>query len=111
MPSLQAHQAFVATHPYRVWYLIHNPKAGPQPVGACYLTHDNRVGIGISVQHRRKGYAIEALRSLVAMHPPLPAMPSQRAGRYLADINPSNEGSIELFEKLGMKHIANTYAL
>ena len=111
MPSHDAHEAFVATHPYRVWYLIHSPKVGPTPVGACYLTHDNRIGISILQEHRRKGYAIEALRVLVATHPPLPAQPSQRAGRYLADINPSNEGSIQLFEKLGMKHIANTYAL
>ena len=38
-----------------------------------------------------------------------PPIPSERVGKFIANINPLNTKSIEMFERLGFKHIQNTY--
>lgn len=87
MPKMSEHMAFVASQPYLAWYLI----CVDTFVGACYITRQHELGIGIFKAHRANGYAEAALKMLMEKHP----------GRHLSNINPQNEASLQLFAKLG----------
>jgi len=98
MPSWGAHVLFVESHPYEAWYFI----CDHEPVGACYLTHQNEIGVFVFAEHQKKGYARQAIGALIEKHGP---------GRYLANVNPRNEASRFLFQGLGFKHCQNTYEM
>lgn len=97
MPSWDSHCAFVASRPYAAWYLI---VAESEPVGAIYLSRADEIGVFILRAYRGKGYGRRAVLMLMEQHP---------RERYLANINPANEGSIAFFRELGFRHIQNTY--
>jgi RimJ/RimL family protein N-acetyltransferase len=88
MPGWCEHCHFVANMPYLAWYLIQD---GSFTVGACYLTRQRELGIGIFQAQRGKGYGTLALQQLMQAHP----------GRFLANIAPGNEKSLALFRRLG----------
>ena len=97
MPTFKEHQKFVRGHPYRAWYLILDISF--TPVGSVYLTRQNEIGIFIFKAYQRKGYAKEGIAELQRRYPE----------PMLANINPANEPSRALFEKLGGKMIQVTY--
>lgn len=99
MPEWEAHCAFVASRPYAAWYLIEGDGLYR---GAVYLSKQREIGIGVLLAARKRGYAEAAIRELMRRHP----------GRFLANINPMNEASIWLFQKLGFsaEPIQITYA-
>ena len=102
MPSLANHSAFILSKPYLAWYFIEIPDIKPDEfiiVGGIYLTKQREIGVSIFNTHRRQGYGLKAIKLLMGKHP----------GEFLANINPANEKSIELFTELGFKHIQNTY--
>jgi RimJ/RimL family protein N-acetyltransferase len=100
MPTWGEHYNFVKKRPYKVWYIIYDEQT---PVGSVYLSFSNEIGIAIFKKHRRKGYASDAIMKLVAI---------TKEKFYLANINPNNQKSIDLFtKKLGLKHIQNTYKI
>lgn len=107
MPSIEAHTAFVESRPYEAWYFIEESPG--QLRGVCYITRNNELGIYINRDHRGKGFAKQALQMLMAMHPPLPAIPTVRPGKYIARINPNNKASQALFERLGFQCYEHTY--
>lgn len=113
MPSLQAHKEFVSRRPYHCWYLIEEVlDETDRLVGYVSATHRNEVGIVLLKAHRGKGFGGEAVKMLMEKHPPLPAIPSERRGRYIANVAPLNEHSKHLFEKkLGGRLIQITYEL
>lgn len=96
MPTLAEHKAFIASKPYPHWYLI---DCGDL-VGGVYLTERREVGIGIIRSHRGHAYGRQAVLQLAALHP----------GPMLANINPANRASIDMFVDLGFAHVQNTYA-
>ena len=98
MPSEVQHIAFVESHPYQAWYFI----CDPEPVGACYLSHQNEIGVFVFAEHQKKGYARDAVKAIIEKH---------GAGRYLAHVSPRNEVSRFLFNGLGFRHIQNTYEM
>lgn len=98
MPSDAQHILFVESHPYQAWYFI----CDPEPVGACYLSRLNEIGVFVFAEHQKKGYAREAVKAVIEKHGP---------GRYLANIGPRNEASRFLFKGLGFKHIQDTYEM
>jgi len=100
MPHYDDHLDFVRSRPYSAWYLIEavieivdGAAADTQIVGACYITRQHELGIGILKRYRGRGYAENALKMLIERHP----------GRHLANINPSNHASLRLFHKLGFE--------
>ena len=97
MPTADRHAAFVRSRPYRHWYVIED--AGSL-VGACYITHQDEIGIGILHAHKRQGHGRAAVLELMRRHP----------GRLLANINPANAASRSLFEGLGFGLVQVTYA-
>ena len=100
MPSIDEHRAFIASRPYRAWYVIQGSKRSR--VGSIYLTHNNEIGIHIATKYRGKGYARRAIEQLMATHP---------QQRYLANIAPANQPSHQLFSELGFTHIQDTLEL
>lgn len=120
MPTWREHVSFVGSNPYRKWYLIKIDvidtqggisREGFHIIGACYLTRQNEIGIQLFKTYQGKGYAIDAVNTMITKHKPLKAIPGVRSGQFLANINPANERSIRLFQKLGFTHINNTYRL
>jgi len=101
MPTYGQHSRFVKSNPYKAWYLIGVDEGnGPAIAGSTYLTEDNELGIFIFRNYHGKGYASRALEDIMTRYD----------GPFLANINPSNEASKKLFEKLGFKFIQVTYA-
>lgn len=98
MPSWEEHIKFVESHPYEAWYFI----CDPEPVGACYLTSHNEIGVFVFAEHQKRGYARAAVKAIMKEHGP---------GRYLANVSPRNEASRFLFSGLGFKMLQHTYEL
>jgi len=97
MPTWEEHRVFVSSYPYLVWYLIEVEEV---PVGAIYLSKQDEIGVFILQIYQGRGYARRAISMLMEHHP---------RERYLANINPENHKSIELFRDLGFSHIQVTY--
>jgi len=97
LPDWESHIAFINSRPYDAWYQI---EENGEPVGAIYLTATSEIGVFILKAHRGKGYGRQAIEMLMATHP---------RKRFLANINPTNQRSIEFFQTLGFQHIQNTY--
>jgi RimJ/RimL family protein N-acetyltransferase len=99
MPTMRQHLAFIDSQPYKMWAVITKDE---YPVGACYLTNAYEIGIQIFERWQGNGFGEWAVGRIIAMNP---------TQRLLANINPKNEPSIRMFEKLGFTHIQNTYEL
>ena len=119
-PPYEHHVGFVRSHPYQHWYIIEVERFRGEPgyehdgwdaVGAISATKQNEIGIAILKAHQGKGYAAAAITQFLLDHRPLPAIPSQRSGRWLANVAPDNAPSHALFKRLGARHISTTYEL
>jgi RimJ/RimL family protein N-acetyltransferase len=97
MPTWDEHVAFVQSKPYSAWYLIEHNDA---IVGSSCLTATNEIGVFIFSAFQGRFLGPAAVTLLMEKHP---------ATRFLANINPANQSSITIFEKLGFRHIQNTY--
>jgi RimJ/RimL family protein N-acetyltransferase len=97
MPTWDEHVAFVQSKPYSAWYLIEHNGA---IVGSSCLTAANEIGVFIFSAFQGLSLGPAAIALLMEKHP---------ARRFLAHINPANKSSISVFEKLGFRHIQNTY--
>jgi RimJ/RimL family protein N-acetyltransferase len=107
LPDFEAHRAFVESKPYADWCFIEvdHWKDGDcfdLVVGACYLSKQDEIGVFIFKAHQGKGYGWRAVKALIDKHGPR---------RYLANINPRNERSAELFSRMGFKLIQHTFEL
>jgi len=124
LPTFEQHRQFVTRRPYRLWYMIEptgtrviaTKAVGELPVyywvGYVSATPRNEIGVVLAKAYRGQGYGPLAIRELMRLHEPLPAEPSVRAGRWLANIAPGNEHSQYIFrDKLGFKKIQETYQL
>ena len=103
LPTFDFHQDFIESDPYKEWHII---KACPgpsvrSPVGACYITHNNEIGIQIDPDNQGKGYAKKAFELL--MH--------HKTGKFLAHISVVNYKSKQFFHKMGFRPISETYEL
>ena len=96
MPTFEEHVKFVLSRPYQFWrFIVHRDMI----VGSIYLSRQDEIGVFIFKRHQGRGYGTEAVKYLLALiNRPL-----------LANINPANQASIKMFEKLGFRHIQNTY--
>ena len=97
MPTWEEHKRFVGSKPYAAWYLIVDRD---DFVGAVYLTKADEIGIFVFEKYQGRGHARRAIRALMSAHP---------RDRYLANIAPGNDPSLNLFKKLGFTHIQETF--
>lgn len=100
LPTIEQHVAFVLSHPYHEWYLVHTRSNGV--VGSVYLTNHREIGVFIFNRYQAAGFGTAAIVEIMKRYP---------GERLLANINPANTASIKTFEKLGARHIQNTYEL
>lgn len=107
-PNWDDHVSFVESAPYRCWHFI---VADGRPVGAVYLTKRNEIGIAVFKHHQGRGYGTAAVKKLLAAYEPLPAIPAERTGYFLANIAPGNSRSIAFFRNLGFVMAQVTYKL
>lgn len=108
MPTWEEHAAFVDRMDtkegdlyarYAEWRLI---EVDGEIVGSIYVTQRDEIGISIFKAHQRKGYGSAAVRTFMKWY---------GCDQYLANINPANEASRKMWEKLGFKKIQETYSL
>lgn len=114
LPTFEQHRQFVTRRPYRCWYLIERQAEGkeePVLIGYVSATNQNEIGIVIRKPFRGCGFGPMAILMLTQIHRPLPAEPSVRNGRWLANIAPGNARSRHVFESLGFREIQRTYEL
>ena len=114
LPSWEEHEAFVQRNPYWCWYFIMIPKEdGGEPwvAGTIYVTRRNEIGIILFKAFRGKRIGTEALGALLAKEKPQPAIPGERSGQFIANINPGNEASKRLFSYYGFKIVQETWGL
>lgn len=88
---------------YLGWYLVDPDANTPFLAGAVYLTVRAEIGVSIFKRSQQQGFGSAAIRLLMQRHGP--------DHRYLANINPANDASRKMFEKLGFKTIQHTLAL
>jgi|SRR5882762_3363367 len=89
MPTIYDHIEFYRSKPYRWWYII---RADGERVGTVYLTHRDEIGIDIRKGDRRKGYGAWAVQEVIRTH---------TSSKFLANINPKNTASLEMFRSIG----------
>jgi RimJ/RimL family protein N-acetyltransferase len=97
LPTYPEHVRFVSGRPYEEWFVLW---IGARRVGSLYLTRAGEIGVFVGQAFQGKGIGSGALEWMIDRH---------RGRRLLANINPANVRSIELFEHLGFRHIQNTY--
>ena len=107
MPTWDEHKTYLDKTPNKYWFIICANLTGEKdipfiPVGSIYLSWKNEVGIAIFKKYRRIGLGKQAIIKLIKEF---------KFPFYIANINPTNQKSIDLFEKLGFTHIQNTYRL
>ena len=98
-PPWREHLRFFRSKPYRVWFVIVTDDE--QSAGTIYLSKQDEIGVFIFERFRGRGLGSAAVRELMERTP---------RRRYVANINPKNEESIRFFERMGFKHVQNTYA-
>jgi RimJ/RimL family protein N-acetyltransferase len=108
MPSREKHEEFISHSPYANWCLVQDDG---QWLGYVSANWSNEVGIVLFKEHRGKGYGRAILEKALKEWRPLMAIPSERRGQFVANINPQNLRSIHLFKSLGFKLIQYTYEL
>jgi RimJ/RimL family protein N-acetyltransferase len=97
MPTPEEHEAFVKSRPYLAWYLI---EVHGCIRGACYLSKQREIGVAVLKDFRGSGFGHRAVQLLMGRHP----------GKFLANVNPANIPSANLFKSLGFGLIQHTYA-
>jgi RimJ/RimL family protein N-acetyltransferase len=105
MPTAAEHRTFIATHPYRAWFIM---MVNDEAVGSIFLSTRNEIGVAVLRKYQRLGYASIAIHWIMRAYQPLPALPSQRSGKFVANVNPNNYASMKLFSELGFHHVQNT---
>jgi RimJ/RimL family protein N-acetyltransferase len=92
MPTYKEHCKFIASKPYKAWYIVQMSKAPYSNVGAIYLGHENNIGLFIFKQYHDRGYGTRAFRALKNAH---------RERPLYANINPNNHRSTQFWHSMG----------
>jgi RimJ/RimL family protein N-acetyltransferase len=97
LPPYHNHVQFVRDNPYAAYYIV---DVLGVPAGAAYLTRQNEIGVYLLPDRRGKKYGPAAVAQVMEENP---------REKYLANINPRNEISQLVFERLGFRLIQYTY--
>jgi RimJ/RimL family protein N-acetyltransferase len=94
---MRAHLAFIASRPYLSWELI---TTADFVVGAVYVTRSYEIGLFIFRKFQGHGYGSRTIRIILKRH-------GEKS--LLANINPNNIISKNLFMRHGFQKIQETY--
>lgn len=95
MPTIEEHIAFVASKPYKHWYIICRQMTG-ESRGAVYITHENEIGLFIFDEYHHQGYGKIALDQIMKKHKEIDV--------FRANIAPLNSASMAFFTNFGFKY-------
>lgn len=115
MPSFEHHRAFWTRRPYRFAFLIEPSGYLPREdlkwpwCGYVSATGRNEIGIHIALAWQRRGLGTAAVQAFMAEHYPNPEIHGERVGAWVANINPQNERSKAMFERLGFRKTQETF--
>jgi hypothetical protein len=117
MPTREEHEEFVASIPFRYWYLIRiltvNDETmsvrGYAYIGAIEVTELNEIGISILKRFQSYGHGRKALELFMSTHRPLPAIKAKRNARWLANVATENHGSKLFFRRMNFRPIQETW--
>ena len=106
IPIKSEHNKFVASHPYRAWYII---KINTQCIGSVYILKNNCIGIDIL----NDDYKILPLvfNFVFEQHKPLKEIKSERPPNFYINVSPKNKKMKSQLDQIGAKKIQITYAL
>ena len=105
--SFDKHREFVASHPYRDWFLV---KCGDEFVGSFYISNENTVGINISNPENEA--VVSAIVGFVKGHyEPLEAISSVRGAAFSINVPPTNRALINSLVNLGSRLAQQTFYL
>jgi len=99
MPTFKKHEKFVASKPYKKWYVI---KFLDERIGSIYLSYQNEIGLFFKKEYSKTMIANYVLKFFMKKNP---------QQRYFVNINPRNKKSIKFFTKNGFKILQHTYKL
>lgn len=108
LPRREDHDEFVENHPFRSWWLIEREG---EWIGQIRLSWRNEIGVGLLRKYRGRGLGEQAVQELLSHTKPSPEIKSHTRPNFIANINPANERSKAMFQKLGFKLIQETYIL
>lgn len=119
LPTMAQHVSFVTSKPYQRWFLIEQQRQeghdadshGALWVGYISATFNNEIGIILQRHARGQGLGRAVVRFFTLSYDPMPASPSARIGRWLANISPKNERSRRMFTGLGFVKMQETFEL
>lgn len=97
MPSYDEHVKFISSNPYTVWYIVYFEG---KKVGSIYLSKQDEIGIFLKRDYMGKKVGSQAIKILMKQNP---------RKRFLANIGPKNEESLEFFKKHKFQLIQYTY--
>jgi hypothetical protein len=106
LPTIEAHRNFVASHPYRAWYLI---KSHTHFIGTTYLTDQNTIGVAIPSSDIQA--MIGAIRFVSTNHAPLPAIRSVRPAHFHVNVPTGDLSLQKALAELGAIIVQTTYRL
>ena len=99
MPTFRKHEKFVASKPYKKWYII---KFLDERIGSIYLSYQNEIGLFFKKEYSKTMIANYVLKIFIKKNP---------QQQYFVNINPRNKKSIKFFTKNGFKILQHTYKL
>ncbi|MDC3381475.1 hypothetical protein OAY28_04045 [Gammaproteobacteria bacterium] len=105
-PSFSEHTRFVRAHPYRAWYLI---EVNNTHIGSIYIQKDN--SIGVNLPDENNALVPEILQKLLLRWKPLMPIPSVRPAGFYVNVPSANSTLQKEIQKMGGKHIQNTYTV
>jgi hypothetical protein len=106
LPAIEEHRTFVASHPYRAWYLI---KLHAHFIGTAYLTDQNTIGVSILGSDVQAMMA--AIRFVSTHHDPLPAIRSVRPANFHVNVPTGDLNLQKALTELGAIIVQTTYRL
>ncbi len=106
LPAIEDHRSFVASHPYRAWYLV---QLHAHFIGTAYLTDQNTIGVSIPSSDIQAMTA--AIRFMSTHHDPLPAIRSVRPANFHVNVPIGDLNLQKALAELGAIIVQTTYRL
>jgi pseudaminic acid synthase len=93
MPTMDQHDSFVRSNPYRGWWLIYDAINNSNIIGSVYVSFDNSVGVNLDLD--KIAFSAEYFTKILKKEiNPLPPQPSIIFGDFFYNISPKNNNLI-----------------
>ena len=104
LPTLEKHDQFVKSHPYRAWWLV---ECLGLTIGSVYLTNENAIGVNLSGQNSE--IYCQVIQVVKEQNDPLRPIPSVRPAYFFVNAAPENAPLQHALLDMGAKQTQNSY--